>query len=167
MCSVGSKPVARGVVFQDAKGKKHRAYLKKHPKSEIIISAGAIGSPQLLMLSGVGPSEQLKQLGIAVVLDQPLVGQGMSDNPMNAIFVPSPTPVEFSLIQVVGVTRLGTYIEGASGANFATHPDSAADRTTRMDFGMFSPQVICYRQTSCSYNYFFNFLKNGIFFRFQ
>lgn len=83
------------------------------------MSAGAIGSPQLLMLSGIGPGDQLRAHNITVVLDQPLVGQGMKDNSMNAVFVPSPSPVEISLIQVVGITHLGTYIEGASGANFA------------------------------------------------
>lgn len=125
--------MAHGVVFRDALGAKHRAYLKRRPKNEIIISSGALGSPQLLMLSGVGPAEQLKAYNIRQVLDQPLVGQGMSDNPMNAIFVPSPVPVEVSLIQVVGITHFGSYIEAASGANFA----GGSPR----DFGMFSPKV--------------------------
>ncbi|KAK9203642.1 hypothetical protein WN943_013898 [Citrus x changshan-huyou] len=114
-----ARPVAHGVVFRDATGAEHIAYLRNGPKNEIIVSAGALGSPQLLMLSGVGPAEHLKAHNITVVLDQPLVGQGMSDNPMNAIFVPSPVPVEVSLIQVVGITQFGSYIEGASGVNFA------------------------------------------------
>ena len=111
--------MAHGVVFRDATGAEHIAYLRNGPMNEIIVSAGALGSPQLLMLSGVGPAEHLKAHNITVVLDQPLVGQGMSDNPMNAIFVPSPVPVEVSLIQVVGITQFGSYIEGASGVNFA------------------------------------------------
>ncbi|KAL9433646.1 hypothetical protein AB3S75_028471 [Citrus x aurantiifolia] len=114
-----ARPVAHGVVFRDATGVEHRAYLRNGPKNEIIVSAGALGSPQLLMLSGVGPADHLKAHNITVVLDQPLVGQGMSDNPMNAIFVPSPVPVEVSLLQVVGITQFGSYIEGASGVNFA------------------------------------------------
>ncbi|KAL9438640.1 hypothetical protein AB3S75_024332 [Citrus x aurantiifolia] len=114
-----ARPVAHGVVFRDATGAEHIAYLRNGPKNEIIVSAGALGSPQLLMLSGVGPAEHLKAHNITVVLDQPLVGQGMSDNPMNAIFVPSPVPVEVSLLQVVGITQFGSYIEGASGVNFA------------------------------------------------
>ena len=48
---------------------------------QIILSAGAIGSPQLLMLSGVGPREQLSSLGIPVVVDAPGVGQNMRDHP--------------------------------------------------------------------------------------
>lgn len=113
------RAAAHGVIFTDASGVMHKAYLKKGYKNEIIVSAGALGSPQLLMLSGVGPSAQLKAHNITVVVDQPMVGQGMSDNPMNAIYVPSPLPVEVSLIQVVGITRFGSYIEAASGENFA------------------------------------------------
>eukprot|EP01018_Ginkgo_biloba_P036818 Gb_11029 [translate_table: standard] len=44
------------------------------------------------------------------------------DNPMNAIFVPSPNPIEISLIQVVGITKFRSYIEAASGSNFARVP---------------------------------------------
>ncbi|KAL6004679.1 hypothetical protein ACLOJK_005234 [Asimina triloba] len=130
------KPRAHGVIFKDEAGALHRAYLKKGSKNEIIVSAGAIGSPQLLMLSGVGPAEQLKSFGINVVMDQPMVGQGMSDNPMNAIFIPSPLPVEVSLIQVVGITRFGSYIEAASGGNFARTSNGSPQR----NLGMFSPQ---------------------------
>ncbi|RWR89337.1 protein HOTHEAD-like protein [Cinnamomum micranthum f. kanehirae] len=129
-----AKPLAHGVIFRDAKGVAHRAYLNKGSKNEIIVSAGAIGSPQLLMLSGIGPARQLQKLGIKVTVDQPLVGQGMSDNPMNAIYIPSPLPVEVSLIQVVGITRFGSYIEAASGSNFA-------QTGSQRNFGMFSPQT--------------------------
>ena len=48
---------------------------------EIILSAGAIASPQLLMLSGVGPADQLRSLGIHVVRDLPGVGQNLRDHP--------------------------------------------------------------------------------------
>ena len=48
---------------------------------QIILSAGAIGSPQLLMLSGVGPAEHLQRLGIPLVLDSPGVGQNLKDHP--------------------------------------------------------------------------------------
>jgi choline dehydrogenase-like flavoprotein len=47
----------------------------------IILSAGAIGSPHLLMLSGVGPAAQLTSLGIPVVQDMPGVGQNLRDHP--------------------------------------------------------------------------------------
>ncbi len=47
---------------------------------EIVLSAGAIGSPQLLELSGVGQAERLKALGIPVVLDVPDVGENLQDH---------------------------------------------------------------------------------------
>ncbi|KAK9293169.1 hypothetical protein L1049_021157 [Liquidambar formosana] len=112
------RPRAHGVIFRDALGYEHRASLVRDSRSEIILSAGAIGSPQVLMLSGVGPADHLRAHGIKVVMDQPMVGKGMSDNPMNAIFIPSPSPVEVSLIQVVGIPRFDSYIEAASGSSF-------------------------------------------------
>ncbi|KAL5727762.1 choline dehydrogenase [Ranunculus cassubicifolius] len=128
-------PTAHGVMFTDASGIRHRAYLNNNPKSEIILSAGALGTPQMLMLSGVGPAAHLRSHNITVVLDQPNVGQGMRDNPMNAIYVPSPQDVEISLIEVVGITEYGSYIEAASGANFGSPAGF------QMSFGMFEPQT--------------------------
>ncbi|KAI3704900.1 hypothetical protein L1987_75129 [Smallanthus sonchifolius] len=106
---------ARGVLYQDMKGKTHVAILNEGSiLNEVIVSAGTLGSPQLLMLSGIGPSKHLMGHGIKVLLDQPMVGQGLSDNPMNIILVPSRQPVEISLIEVVGITRFGSFIESAS-----------------------------------------------------
>ena len=48
---------------------------------QIILSSGAIASPQLLMLSGVGPADRLRELGIPVTLDAPGVGQNLRDHP--------------------------------------------------------------------------------------
>ena len=49
---------------------------------QIVISGGAVNSPQLLMLSGVGPSQQLSSLGITPVHDLPGVGQNLRDHPV-------------------------------------------------------------------------------------
>ncbi|KAF3643752.1 Protein HOTHEAD [Capsicum annuum] len=111
----GKKPRAYGVRFQDSEGNSHLAFLNRGSKNEVLLSAGALGSPQMLMLSGIGPIRQLNAHEINVLVDQPMVGMGMSDNPMNAVFVPSPNPVEVSLIQVVGITGFKSYIEAASG----------------------------------------------------
>ena len=48
--------------------------------SEVILSAGAIGSPRLLQLSGIGPADVLSAVGIAVVYDQPNVGANLQDH---------------------------------------------------------------------------------------
>lgn len=47
---------------------------------EVIVCSGVIDSPKLLMLSGIGPAEQLKALGIAVAADVPGVGQNFQDH---------------------------------------------------------------------------------------
>ncbi|XP_045385931.1 choline dehydrogenase, mitochondrial [Lemur catta] len=57
-------------------GQSHRAYASK----EVILSGGAINSPQLLMLSGVGNADDLKKLGIPVVCHLPGVGQNLQDH---------------------------------------------------------------------------------------
>ena len=49
---------------------------------EIILSAGAVCSPQILMLSGVGPAAHLGEFGIPVVHDAPGVGQNLRDHPV-------------------------------------------------------------------------------------
>ena len=48
---------------------------------DIVLCAGAIGSPQLLMLSGVGPAHELRALGVDVVHDAPGVGKDLADHP--------------------------------------------------------------------------------------
>jgi len=50
-----------------------------HAKREVIMSAGSIGSPQLLMLSGVGPREHLQRIGVPVLQDL-RVGDNLQDH---------------------------------------------------------------------------------------
>lgn len=47
---------------------------------EVILSSGAIGSPRLLQLSGIGPADHLSALGIAVIQDQPQIGENLQDH---------------------------------------------------------------------------------------
>jgi choline dehydrogenase len=48
---------------------------------EVVLCAGAIGSPQLLLLSGIGPAEELRQVGVPVRHDLPGVGRNLQDHP--------------------------------------------------------------------------------------
>lgn len=66
---------AYGVEFI-REGKRQVVYARK----EVILSAGAINSPHLLMLSGVGPRENLEEVGIPVLYDSPGVGQNLQDH---------------------------------------------------------------------------------------
>jgi choline dehydrogenase len=50
-------------------------------EAEVILAAGTVGSPHLLMLSGIGPAGHLRSLGIEVVADSPGVGANLSDHP--------------------------------------------------------------------------------------
>lgn len=129
-----ARPIAYGVIFTDSNGAEHKAFLSNGPKNEIVVSAGTIGSPQLLMLSGVGPKDHLQSLGIDMVIDHPFVGQGIFDNPYNAIYIPSPSPVEMSIGQFVGITAFDSYILALAGARFFTCPSTAAEETGTSSF---------------------------------
>ena len=52
---------------------------------QIVLSAGAMASPQILMLSGVGPADHLREMGITVVHELPGVGQNLRDHPIVAV----------------------------------------------------------------------------------
>jgi len=61
---------------------------------EVILSAGAIGSPHVLMLSGIGPADQLRAAGVEVRHDLPGVGQNLRDHPhVYATWQPQPDHV--------------------------------------------------------------------------
>ncbi|GAA1563943.1 GMC family oxidoreductase N-terminal domain-containing protein [Actinomadura kijaniata] len=60
---------------------------------EVILSAGAYNSPQLLMLSGIGPGQALAPLGIPVRIDQPHVGQNLQDHPHTLLIFPHDRPI--------------------------------------------------------------------------
>jgi choline dehydrogenase-like flavoprotein len=59
-------------------------------RREVILSAGAVGSPQLLMLSGVGPREHLESVGVRCVADVPEVGRHLKDHLHLGLMFPAP-----------------------------------------------------------------------------
>jgi choline dehydrogenase len=68
---------ATGVRYRDRRGREHVANAER----EVVLAAGAIGSPQLLMLSGIGPADHLRQTGVDVTADLPGVGENLQDHP--------------------------------------------------------------------------------------
>jgi choline dehydrogenase-like flavoprotein len=69
------KPRATGIVYSQNGERFHAT-----ARAEVILAAGAINSPQLLQLSGIGPAALLRQHGIAPVLDAPGVGENLQDH---------------------------------------------------------------------------------------
>jgi choline dehydrogenase len=55
-----------------------------HAANEVVLAAGAVGSPALLMRSGIGPAGHLRELGIELVADLPEVGANLQDHPRTA-----------------------------------------------------------------------------------
>ena len=96
-----------------------------HANKEVILCAGAFHSPQLLMVSGIGPKEQLAQFGISLVHDLPGVGQNLQDHP-DFIFGYSAKSLDLIGISVGGTVKLASEIiryvrlrEGMIATNFA------------------------------------------------
>jgi predicted dehydrogenase (TIGR03970 family) len=84
---------------------------------EVLLAAGAVGSPHLLLLSGIGPADDLRSLGIPVVADVPGVGAGFTDHPSVYVgFRPSrplpPAPGRLPLHGVLHTTSEGSPVPG-------------------------------------------------------
>jgi choline dehydrogenase len=60
-------------------------------EAEVILAAGAIGTPQLLMLSGIGPADDLRSRGIYVIADMPAVGANLIDHPCVPVIWSTPS----------------------------------------------------------------------------
>jgi len=73
------------ILFEDKQAvgvryKKQGKSIEVKCHKEVIVSSGAFGSPQVLMLSGIGPVKHLEETGIAVIHDLPGVGQNLQDH---------------------------------------------------------------------------------------
>jgi choline dehydrogenase len=106
-------------------------------EAEVILAAGAVGSPQLLMLSGIGPAEHLREHNIAVMSDSPAVGANLSDHPI----VPAlwSTPRSKGLWEKAGPRNLARWQVTHSGP-LATNVAEAGG-FTRTDPGLPAPDI--------------------------
>ena len=86
----GPAPRAVGVEYRSNGGRGPMQTLRLKPGGEVVLSAGAFGSPQLLMLSGLGPAAHLREHGIDPVLDLPGVGANLHDHVDVVIVVNAP-----------------------------------------------------------------------------
>ena len=126
---------------------------------EIILSGGAYNSPQILMLSGIGPAASLQALGIGVVHDLPGVGRNLSEHPRVPVRFTLKRPVSFlnelrfdravRWVLQWALTGTGAFATQINSANIVvrSHPDLAQPdiqlwcNPVRMDAEMWFPGI--------------------------
>lgn len=134
---------ATGVAFITGKNKTETATARR----EVILSAGAFQSPQLLMLSGIGPADALRQVGIALKKELPGVGQNLQDHLFTGVSSLSSQrgiSSNFHLKPLNQIKGLGNWLLSKSGpmsispleavAFIKTEPDDAALHQPNMQF---------------------------------
>jgi choline dehydrogenase len=107
--TVQTDALVTGIVIESGRAAGVR-YLRRgaeelaRAEGEVILAGGAIGSPHLLMLSGIGPADHLREHGIAVMADSPGVGANLSDHPI--VTAMWSTPRSRSLAEKAGPRNL-------------------------------------------------------------
>src|SRR5439155_391235 len=84
--TVRTKAFAERVVIEEGRavgvayrqGREQRVW---YAAAEVVLAGGAVNSPQLLMLSGIGPADHLREHGIEVAVSLPGVGENLHDHP--------------------------------------------------------------------------------------
>eukprot|EP00182_Erythrolobus_australicus_P005396 CAMPEP_0185829888 /NCGR_PEP_ID=MMETSP1353-20130828/510_1 /TAXON_ID=1077150 /ORGANISM="Erythrolobus australicus, Strain CCMP3124" /LENGTH=680 /DNA_ID=CAMNT_0028527729 /DNA_START=64 /DNA_END=2106 /DNA_ORIENTATION=+ len=105
----GSAVEARGVMLLDRDQRK----VVVEARREVILAAGSIATPQLLMLSGIGPRKDLEAVGIPVAIDSPGVGCNLQDQPAAMLSIESKQPY-------VDKRRSDLYYTEATGKSIRT-----------------------------------------------
>jgi choline dehydrogenase len=104
---------------------------------EVILTAGAYNSPQLLLLSGVGPGDLLRSFGLPVIVDQPLVGQNLQDHPQTWLGFTHSQPVS---LLVAGQERyVRQYEQHRSGPLSSNGPETGG--FVRTDAALAGPDI--------------------------
>jgi len=111
-------------------GQSHQVNANK----EVILSGGAINSPQLLMLSGIGPADHLKALDIPVVADLPGVGQNLQDHPAIVVLYACNQPISLASAQTA--ENLQDFIDNKMGPLTSNVAECGAFVRTQADLPM-------------------------------
>jgi choline dehydrogenase-like flavoprotein len=127
---------------------------------EVVLCAGAVGSPQLLMLSGIGPAAHLREAGVPVVHDLPGVGSNLQDHPRVALTWESAKPLGLTAEERAQAdrdwarARTGPHTNPGVGAGAFVRtgdgplPDVQITPTANPAAGTFSLHVACLRPAS-------------------
>jgi choline dehydrogenase len=126
------KERARAVEFVEG-GRKRTAVARR----EIVVAAGAIESPHLLQLSGIGPAAELARLGVPVITNLEGVGQNLQDHPVSGILYDSKVPI--SLIR--GETLPGFIQYFALGTGSLSSNVAEAGAFVRSDPSLPAPDI--------------------------
>ena len=105
----------------------HRATAKR----EIVLASGAIETPRLLQLSGIGPAEVLRSAGVPVIVDAPKVGRNFHDHPNVQVFNLGKEPVDCNYPQLYGFNRAGagsTIAPGQADSCYVFYPARSSFR---------------------------------------
>ncbi|KAF2021551.1 GMC oxidoreductase [Aaosphaeria arxii CBS 175.79] len=134
----GNKVTGVNVTFQN--GEKRTL----NPKAETILCAGAVDTPRLLLLSGLGPKEQLTSLNIPVVKDIPGVGENLLDHPESIILWELNAPVPPN--QTTMDSDAGIFLRREA-------PNAAGDDGENVDIMMHCYQIpFCLNTTRLGYD---------------
>ncbi|TGR94452.1 GMC family oxidoreductase, partial [Mesorhizobium sp. M2E.F.Ca.ET.209.01.1.1] len=80
---------ATGLTYTTLDGQSHTA----SAKAEVILAAGALATPKLMMLSGLGPAAHLVEVGIPVIRDMPAVGRDLQDHVAAPLYALTRKPI--------------------------------------------------------------------------
>ncbi|XP_074594873.1 oxygen-dependent choline dehydrogenase-like [Brevipalpus obovatus] len=98
--------------------KKNGKFYQVKARKEVILSAGALNSPKLLMLSGIGPKNELEKFGIPVIADLPGVGQNLQDHPKTFLLYTSRPNVSTVYIRTEQIVRMAQMYADNYGGPF-------------------------------------------------
>ena len=104
--TLNGRPHAVGVDYRTEKGRGALQTLRLKPDGEVLLSAGAFGSPQLLMLSGIGPANHLREHGIGLVHELPGVGENLHDHPDVVMVVDAPKVTDLFGLSLTGAVSM-------------------------------------------------------------
>ncbi|AXT83896.1 choline dehydrogenase [Aeromicrobium sp. A1-2] len=99
--------------------------------AEVVLSGGAVNSPQLLMLSGIGPGSHLREMGIDVAVESSGVGQNLQDQPVSGIF--SYTKDTTDMAEMLGLGNLVKWRATGRGPLSSNIAEAGAFYTSRED----------------------------------